>query len=170
MRALLCLVVAVSLQIGVNYANDYSDGIRGTDEHRVGPPRLVGSGRARPRAVLTVALVFFGLAAVAGLAHRRARSTGGCSPSAPSCIAAAWFYTGGKRPYGYSAFGEVFAFLFFGVVATRRHDVRAGPAPSTSRPGSGASRRARSPPPCCSSTTCAIARRTRSSASAPSPC
>ena len=107
MRALLCLVVAVSLQIGVNYANDYSDGIRGTDKNRVGPPRLVGSGRARPRAVLTAALVFFGIAAVAGLAIVWLTQQWWLLAVGAVCIAAAWFYTGGKRPYGYSAFGEL---------------------------------------------------------------
>jgi 1,4-dihydroxy-2-naphthoate octaprenyltransferase len=121
-RALLCLVVAVSLQIGVNYANDYSDGIRGTDKNRVGPPRLVGSGRARPRAVLTAALVFFGIAAVAGAIIIWRSEQWWLFAVGAVCIAAAWFYTGGKRPYGYSAFGELVAFLFFGVVATSGTD------------------------------------------------
>ena len=116
-RALLCLVVALSLQIGVNYANDYSDGIRGTDKNRVGPARLVGSGRARPRAVLTAALVFFGIAAVAGAIIVWRTEQWWLLAVGAVCIAAAWFYTGGKRPYGYSAFGELVAFIFFGVVA-----------------------------------------------------
>ena len=116
-RALLCLAVALSLQIGVNYANDYSDGTRGSDRNRVGPLRLVGSGRARPRAVLTTALVFFGIAAVAGLAIVWLTQQWWLLAVGAVCIAAAWFYTGGKRPYGYSAFGELAAFVFFGIVA-----------------------------------------------------
>ena len=116
-RALLCLAVAGLLQIGVNYANDYSDGVRGTDAHRVGPARLVGSGRAKPRQVLIVALVFFGLAAVAGLTLVILTQHWWLLAVGAVAIAAAWFYTGGKRPYGYAALGEVAAFLFFGVVA-----------------------------------------------------
>ena len=115
-RALLCLVVALSLQIGVNYANDYSDGVRGTDKHRVGPVRLVGSGRARPRAVLTAALVFLAIAAGAGLVLVWLTQQWWLIAVGAACLAAAWFYTGGKRPYGYSAFGEVAVFVFFGIV------------------------------------------------------
>jgi 1,4-dihydroxy-2-naphthoate octaprenyltransferase len=116
--ALLCLAVALLLQIAVNYANDYSDGVRGTDAHRVGPARLTGSGAAKPRTVLTVALVFFALAAVAGLlvvvfsGHWWLLAVGAVA------IAAAWLYTGGKKPYGYAGLGELVAFVFFGVVAT----------------------------------------------------
>lgn len=117
-RALLCLAVAVLLQIGVNYANDYSDGVRGTDRFRVGPSRLTGSGKAAPRAVLTVALVFFGLAAVAGLILVLVTQHWWVILVGAAAIAAAWFYTGGKRPYGYYGLGEVFVFLFFGLVAT----------------------------------------------------
>jgi 1,4-dihydroxy-2-naphthoate octaprenyltransferase len=117
-RALLCLVTAVSLQIAVNYANDYSDGIRGTDAVRVGPSRLVGSGRASARAVLTVAFVFFGIAAVAGIVLTVVTQYWWLLLLGAACIAAAWFYTGGKRPYGYFALGEVFVFVFFGLVAT----------------------------------------------------
>lgn len=117
-RALLCLVTAVSLQIAVNFANDYSDGIRGTDAVRVGPSRLVGSGRASARAVLTVAFVFFGIAALAGVALTVLTEYWWLLLVGAACIAAAWFYTGGKRPYGYYALGEVFVFLFFGLVAT----------------------------------------------------
>jgi 1,4-dihydroxy-2-naphthoate octaprenyltransferase len=117
-RALLCLVVALALQIGVNYANDYSDGIRGTDKNRVGPSRLTGSGAASPRAVLTVALVFFGIAAVAGVALVVLTQFWWLLAVGVVCIVAAWFYTGGKRPYGYMALGEVFVFIFFGLVAT----------------------------------------------------
>jgi len=117
-RALLCLAVALALQIGVNYANDYSDGIRGTDDFRVGPSRLTGSGKAKPRVVLTVALVFFGLAALAGLALVIATQQWWLLIVGAAAIAAAWFYTGGKHPYGYYGLGEVFVFAFFGLVAT----------------------------------------------------
>jgi 1,4-dihydroxy-2-naphthoate polyprenyltransferase len=116
--ALACLAVAVCLQIGVNYANDYSDGIRGTDAHRVGPARLTGAGKAKPRTVLTVALVFFALAAVAGVAIVVRTQQWWMLLVGAACIVAAWFYTGGKRPYGYHALGEVFVFVFFGLVAT----------------------------------------------------
>ncbi|KRC51541.1 1,4-dihydroxy-2-naphthoate octaprenyltransferase [Leifsonia sp. Root227] len=117
-RALLCLAVAVFLQIGVNYANDYSDGIRGTDQFRVGPSRLTGSGRAAPKRVLTVALVFFALGAVAGLVLVLLTQHWWVLIVGAAAIVAAWFYTGGKRPYGYFGLGEVFVFLFFGLVAT----------------------------------------------------
>ncbi|MET0933830.1 MAG: 1,4-dihydroxy-2-naphthoate polyprenyltransferase [Mycetocola sp.] len=117
-RALLCLAVAVCLQIGVNYANDYSDGIRGTDEHRVGPFRLVGSGRARPKTVRAVALGFFALAAVAGLVLTIITGLWWLIAVGAVAILAAWFYTGGRRPYGYNALGELFVFVFFGLVAT----------------------------------------------------
>ncbi len=117
-RALLCLAVIVALQIGVNYANDYSDGIRGTDRDRVGPARLVGSGRAKQRTVLTVALVFFGLAAVAGVLVVWRSGHWWLLAVGAVCLLAAWFYTGGKRPYGYYGLGEIAALLFFGVVPT----------------------------------------------------
>ena len=117
-RALLALVVAVSLQIGVNYANDYSDGIRGTDNHRVGPARLTGGGAAKPRAVLTVALAFFGIAAVAGLVLVIVSQFWWLLAVGALAIVAAWFYTGGKKPYGYLGLGELFVFVFFGLVAT----------------------------------------------------
>ncbi|GAA1448138.1 1,4-dihydroxy-2-naphthoate polyprenyltransferase [Leifsonia poae] len=117
-RGLLCLAVAVFLQIGVNYANDYSDGVRGTDAFRVGPSRLTGSGRATPKRVLTVALVFFGLGAVAGLILVILTQQWWLLLVGAAAIAAAWFYTGGKRPYGYYGLGEVFVFVFFGLVAT----------------------------------------------------
>jgi 1,4-dihydroxy-2-naphthoate polyprenyltransferase len=115
--ALLALAVALFLQIGVNYSNDYSDGIRGTDEFRVGPARLTGAGRAKPRTVLTVALTFFGLAAVAGLVIVLLTGLWWLLLVGAAAIVAAWFYTGGKRPYGYNALGEVFVFVFFGLVA-----------------------------------------------------
>jgi 1,4-dihydroxy-2-naphthoate octaprenyltransferase len=117
-RALLCLVVALALQIAVNYANDYSDGIRGTDKNRVGPSRLTGSGAASPRAVLSVALAFFAIAAVAGVILVGLTQFWWLLAVGAACIVAAWFYTGGKRPYGYNALGEVFVFVFFGLVAT----------------------------------------------------
>ncbi len=117
-RALLCLATAVGLQVGVNYANDYSDGIRGTDAYRVGPSRLTGSGAARPRTVLTVALAFFALAAVAGVAVSILSGFPWLIALGAVCIAAAYFYTGGKHPYGYYGLGELFVFVFFGLVAT----------------------------------------------------
>ncbi|WP_159501699.1 1,4-dihydroxy-2-naphthoate polyprenyltransferase [Microbacterium sp. 18062] len=116
--ALGCLAVAVLLQIGVNYANDYSDGVRGTDDFRVGPARLTGAGKARPRTVLTVSLAFFALAGIAGLAMTVRTQQWHLIAIGAVCIVAAWFYTGGKRPYGYHALGEVFVFVFFGLVAT----------------------------------------------------
>jgi 1,4-dihydroxy-2-naphthoate octaprenyltransferase len=115
-RALLALVVALALQVGVNFANDYSDGIRGSDERRVGPVRLVAAGLAPPRQVLLAALGCFGVAGVAGLALAAVTSWWLLAVGV-ACIAAAWFYTGGPKPYGYSGLGEVFVFLCFGVVA-----------------------------------------------------
>ena len=117
-RIALALAVAVCLQIGVNYANDYSDGVRGTDKFRLGPSRLTGSGAAQPRTVLTVALVFFGLAAVAGLILVVHIGQYWLLAVGAVCIIAAYFYTGGKRPYGYYGLGELFVFVFFGLVAT----------------------------------------------------
>lgn len=116
--ALACLVVAVALQIGVNYANDYSDGIRGTDDFRVGPARLTASRKATPRTVLIVALAFFAIAAVAGLAIVIRTQQWWILLVGVACLLAAWFYTGGKRPYGYYGLGELFVFVFFGLVAT----------------------------------------------------
>ena len=115
-RAALALVVALALQIGVNYANDYSDGIRGTDAVRVGPLRLVGSGAARPGAVRAAALASFPVGALAGLVLAAATSWWLVAVGA-AAIAAAWGYTGTSRPYGYRAMGEVAVFVFFGVVA-----------------------------------------------------
>ncbi len=115
-NALLALLVALSLQIGVNFSNDYSDGIRGTDTDRVGPMRLVGSGVAKPEHVLTAALIFFALAGLVGLILALRTSLWLILVGALS-ILAAWGYTGGKRPYGYRALGEISVFLFFGVVA-----------------------------------------------------
>jgi 1,4-dihydroxy-2-naphthoate octaprenyltransferase len=115
-RALLALVVALALQVGVNYANDYSDGVRGSDERRVGPVRLVAAGLAPPRQVLAAAFACFFVAGVAGLALAAMTSWWLLAVGA-ACIAAAWFYTGGPKPYGYNGLGEVFVFLCFGVVA-----------------------------------------------------
>ncbi|MFC5285962.1 1,4-dihydroxy-2-naphthoate polyprenyltransferase [Actinokineospora guangxiensis] len=116
-RTLLALLVALALQVGVNYANDYSDGVRGTDADRVGPLRLVGSGLVPAGAVRTAAFACFGVAAVAGLVLVAISGFWWLLLVGAACIAAAWFYTGGERPYGYSGWGEVAVFLFFGLVA-----------------------------------------------------
>jgi 1,4-dihydroxy-2-naphthoate octaprenyltransferase len=115
-RAALALVVALALQVGVNFANDYSDGVRGSDERRVGPVRLVAAGLAPPRQVKAAAFGFFGVAGAAGLALAAVTSWWLLAVGA-ACIAAAWFYTGGPKPYGYNGLGEVFVFACFGVVA-----------------------------------------------------
>ncbi|HET9859927.1 MAG TPA: 1,4-dihydroxy-2-naphthoate polyprenyltransferase [Nocardioidaceae bacterium] len=115
-KALLALVVSLALQVGVNYANDYSDGIRGTDDVRAGPLRLVGSRLAAPRAVLTAALVSLAVAAVAGVVLAWFSAPWLIAVGA-LCLAGAWLYTGGSRPYGYSGLGEVAVFVFFGLVA-----------------------------------------------------
>ena len=115
-RALLALVVALALQVGVNYANDYSDGIRGTDEVRVGPLRLVGSGVAQPVHVKAAALMSFAVSAVAGLVLALL-TTPWLLLIGVAAIAAAWGYTGGKNPYGYRGLGEISVFVFFGLVA-----------------------------------------------------
>jgi len=116
-RALLALTVSLSLQIGVNYANDYSDGIRGTDDSRIGPMRLTASGLATPGAVKAAAAISFLVAAFAGLALASLTTWWLILVGALS-INAAWGYTGGNKPYGYKGLGEVAVFLFFGVVAT----------------------------------------------------
>ena len=116
--AVLALIVALALQVGVNYANDYSDGIRGTDDERVGPLRLVGSGAASPRAVKIAAFASFGVAALAGLIVVMMTAQWWLLVVGVACVLAAWFYTGGQRPYGYAGLGEVFVFVFFGLVAT----------------------------------------------------
>jgi 1,4-dihydroxy-2-naphthoate polyprenyltransferase len=115
-RAVLALVVALALQIGVNYANDYSDGIRGSDERRVGPTRLVAAGLARPKQVLAAAFACFGVACVAGLVLAIFTSWWLIGVGA-AAVAAAWFYTGGSHPYGYQGLGEVAVFAFFGIAA-----------------------------------------------------
>ena len=115
--ALLALLVAVSLQVAVNYANDYSDGVRGTDADRVGPLRLVGSGMAAPAAVRRAAVLSFLVAAVAGLVLALLVAWWLVLVGA-ACMVAAWYYTGGRSPYGYRGMGEVSVFVFFGLVAT----------------------------------------------------
>jgi len=116
-RAAGALAVALAIQIGTNYANDYADGVRGTDEARVGPLRLVASGLASPRAVGTAAIASFALAGVAGLALA-AVTTWWLVPVGAASVAAGWLYTGGPKPYGYLGLGEPFVFVFFGLVAT----------------------------------------------------
>jgi 1,4-dihydroxy-2-naphthoate octaprenyltransferase len=115
-KALLALLVSLALQVGVNYANDYSDGVRGTDENRVGPLRLVGSGAASTRSVKLAAFGCFGAAAVVGLVLA-ATTSWWLVAIGLLCIIAAWFYTGGRSPYGYNGLGEVMVFVFFGLVA-----------------------------------------------------
>ncbi|MCU1463916.1 MAG: 1,4-dihydroxy-2-naphthoateoctaprenyltransferase [Acidimicrobiales bacterium] len=113
----LALIVALAIQVGTNYANDYSDGIRGTDSARVGPVRLVAAGLAAPAAVRLAALLSFAVAGAAGLVLAAAVSWW-LVPVGAACFAAGWLYTGGPRPYGYAGLGEVFVFVFFGLVAT----------------------------------------------------
>ncbi|MGN6251853.1 MAG: 1,4-dihydroxy-2-naphthoate polyprenyltransferase [Marmoricola sp.] len=131
-KAVLALLVSLLLQVGVNYANDYSDGVRGTDADRVGPMRLVGSGAATPGAVRTAAFLMLGLAGAVGLVLAATTAWWLVAVGA-ACILAAWFYTGGRKPYGYLGLGEVMVFVFFGLVAVlgtvfvqvhqRSHDV-----------------------------------------------
>jgi len=116
--ALLALGVALALQVGVNFANDYSDGVRGTDLDRVGPLRLTASGAARPGQVKLAAFSAFGVAAVLGLALCVVTGHWWLLAVGAACILAAWYYTGGRRPYGYLGLGEVGVFVFFGLVAT----------------------------------------------------
>lgn len=116
-RYVLALVVAIAMEIGVNYANDYSDGIKGTDNDRIGPTRLVASGLAKPDEVRRAAFIAFGIAAICGFILSALTSiwllaVGGAA------IFAAWSYTGGSKPYGYQGYGELSAFIFFGLVAT----------------------------------------------------
>ena len=113
----LALVVSLALQVGVNYANDYSDGIKGTDDNRVGPTRLVASGLASAKSVKLAAFISFAIAAVVGLVLAQATSLWLIAVGA-AAIFAAWTYTGSKRPYGYLGLGEISVFLFFGLVAT----------------------------------------------------
>ena len=116
-RAVVALVVALALQVGTNYANDYSDGVKGTDVDRVGPTRLVASGLRSAAAVKRAAFVSFGVAGVCGLVLSAYAGWWLVAVGA-ACVAAGWFYTGGPRPYGYAGLGELFVFVFFGLVAT----------------------------------------------------
>ena len=116
-NAIFALIVSLALQVAVNYANDYSDGVRGTDDKRVGPLRLVGSGAKTASAVKRAAFLSFGVAAIFGLILALLTSLWLLMVGA-FCILAGWFYTGGKKPYGYFGLGEVFVFVFFGLVAT----------------------------------------------------
>ncbi|MFI1919011.1 1,4-dihydroxy-2-naphthoate polyprenyltransferase [Nocardia sp. NPDC020380] len=115
-KAVLCLLLSLALIIGVNFANDYSDGIRGTDDERVGPLRLVGSKVASPTAVRMAAVTSLGIGAVIGLVLVFTSAWWLILVGA-ACLAGAWFYTGGRNPYGYSGFGEIAVFVFFGLVA-----------------------------------------------------
>ncbi|TWD50972.1 1,4-dihydroxy-2-naphthoate prenyltransferase [Arthrobacter sp. AG367] len=117
-NAILAALVALLLQVGVNYANDYSDGIRGTDDDRVGPLRLVGSGAAKPEHVKWAALGTFALAMVLGLVLVVLTQAWWLILVGLGCVMAAWGYTGGKNPYGYMGLGDLFVFVFFGLVAT----------------------------------------------------
>lgn len=116
-RALLALIVALSLQVGVNYANDYSDGVKGTDQDRVGPVRLVGQGLATAESVKMAAFAALGLGAAAGFILVALSGSWWLLAVGAGAIAAAWLYTGGPRPYGYAGLGEAFVFVFFGLVA-----------------------------------------------------
>lgn len=116
--ALLALSVALLLQIGVNYANDYSDGVRGTDSDRVGPKRITAEGLARPAQVKRAAFISFGLAMIAGLVIVLITGQWWLVAVGLVCVIAAWFYTGGKQPYGYHGLGELAVFVFFGLIAT----------------------------------------------------
>jgi 1,4-dihydroxy-2-naphthoate octaprenyltransferase len=115
--SLLALLVSVSIQIAVNYANDYSDGIKGTDDQRVGPVRLVGQKLASPKSVKTAAIIFFSIAALAGLLITILSNQWWFLILGLSAIVAAWTYTGGPKPYGYAGLGELFVFIYFGLVA-----------------------------------------------------
>jgi 1,4-dihydroxy-2-naphthoate octaprenyltransferase len=117
LHAVLALLVSVGMVIGVNFANDYSDGIRGTDDERVGPVRLVGARLATPATVRTAAFVSLGIGALAGLTLLALSGQWWLLAVGAVCIAGAWFYTGGRRPYGYAGLGEVAVFVFFGPVA-----------------------------------------------------
>ncbi len=115
-RSLFALVVALGIQVGTNYANDYADGVRGTDAERLGPVRLVAAGLATPRAVKTASFCAFGVAGAAGLVLALA-TTPWLVLVGAACFASGWLYSGGPRPYGYAGFGEIFVFVFFGLVA-----------------------------------------------------
>jgi 1,4-dihydroxy-2-naphthoate octaprenyltransferase len=116
--SLLALGVALALQVGVNFANDYSDGVRGTDLDRIGPDRLTSTGKATPSAVRAAAIGSFAVAAVLGLALVALSGYWWLAAVGLVAIVAAWFYTGSSKPYGYAGWGEVSVFVFFGPVAT----------------------------------------------------
>ena len=118
LRTLLAASVALALQVGCNLANDYSDGVRGTDDERTGPPRLTASGAVPPRAVKLAAFGCFGVGGLLGLALLALSGQWWMLALGAAAIAAAWFYTGGPRPYGYAGLGEAFVFVFFGLMAT----------------------------------------------------
>lgn len=115
-KAMLALTVSLALLVGVNFANDYSDGVRGTDEERVGPLRLVGSGLAAPASVKFAAMNCFALAAAVGVTLALVSAWWMVLVGA-LCILGSWYYTGGKKPYGYNGFGEIAVFVFFGLIA-----------------------------------------------------
>ena len=115
--SLLALLVSISIQVAVNYANDYSDGIKGTDDQRIGPVRLVGQKLASPRSVKTAAILFFSVAALSGLFITILSQQWWFLLLGFSAIVAAWTYTGGPKPYGYAGLGELFVFIYFGLVA-----------------------------------------------------
>ena len=117
-RGLLAATVALAFQVGVNFSNDYSDGIRGTDDVRTGPPRLTGGGKAQPRTVKRAAFGCFGIGCLAGLVLVALAGTWWMVIAGGLAVVAAWYYTGGKHPYGYAGLGEVFVFVFFGLLAT----------------------------------------------------
>ncbi|GAA1489093.1 1,4-dihydroxy-2-naphthoate polyprenyltransferase [Brachybacterium sacelli] len=129
-RALLALAVSFSLQIGVNFANDYSDGIRGTDDDRVGPFRLTASRAAAPGTVRTAAIGSLAAGAVFGLVLIALAQIWWALLAGAAALAAAWFYTGGKKPYGYLGLGELFVFVFFGLVAVNGTAYAITPHPS----------------------------------------
>ncbi len=116
--SVLALVVGLALQVGVNYANDYSDGVRGTDDARVGPMRLTASGAAEPQRVKQAAFISFGVAGAAGIGIAAISGMWWMVAVGAVCVLAAWWYTGGSKPYGYLGLGEVMVFVFFGLVAT----------------------------------------------------
>ena len=165
--ALACLVVAVSLQIGVNYANDYSDGVRGTDDHRVGPARLTASRRVKPRTVLTVALVFFLIAAVAGLAIVIRTQQWWLLLVGAVCLLAGVVLHGRQAPLRLLRPRRAVRLRVLRARRHARHDLGAGLHHARRRPGSAASPRGCWRAPCCWRTTCATSTRTGSRASAP---